>query len=133
MSQIRLHHFAVCANIKTASDSIFFRRRTMIVVRLREAMEAYRHTYGKRWTYSSLSRATGISVQTLNSIANTKGYGTSFHALDTLCRVLKTEPCQILAYDPSRPHPKSPRKTKKAARPKAPAKKRKKKTKGKSA
>ena len=82
----------------------------MIIVKLREAMEAHRHAYGKRWTYEALAKATGISSQTLNSIANTEGYGTSFHALDRLCEVLKTEPAKILAYDPIRPHPKSPRK-----------------------
>ena len=46
----------------------------MIVVKLRDAMEAYRRRTGQRMTYARLAEQTGISQSTLRSIGSDLTY-----------------------------------------------------------
>lgn len=69
----------------------------MIVIKLREAMERYRQRTGIRLTYESLSEQTGISVDTLQSMATRKGYNTRLTMIEKLCLALKCSPGELLA------------------------------------
>lgn len=71
----------------------------MIVVKLREAMEAHRRRSGVRVTYESLSKETGISVATLQSLAARPGYNTRLSTIGKLCRALDCVPGDLLELD----------------------------------
>jgi DNA-binding Xre family transcriptional regulator len=60
----------------------------VIVVKLREAMEAYRRRTGERVTYAKLSVMAGISQETLRSIGSRLGYTPTFANVEKLCRAL---------------------------------------------
>lgn len=68
----------------------------MIVVKLREAMEAHRRRTGVRVTYESLSRETGISIATLQSLAARSGYNTRLSTIAKICRALSCAPGSLL-------------------------------------
>lgn len=68
----------------------------MIVVKLREAMEAHRRRTGNRLTYEALSAQTGISGATLQSLAVRPGYNTRLSTIEKLCRVLGCTPGELL-------------------------------------
>ena len=80
----------------------------MIVVKLKEAIEAYKVRKGlRRFTYRDLSEATGVPYGTIQAIGNREAYSTTFYTLDRICRALETTPGAILHYDPDIPHPKA--------------------------
>lgn len=60
----------------------------MIAVRLREAMEAYRERTGHRITYDQLAERTGLSRDTIQSIASRPGYGTTLESIERLALAL---------------------------------------------
>jgi DNA-binding Xre family transcriptional regulator len=60
----------------------------MIVIKLREAMEAYRRRTGQRVTYEDLAERTGIAHSTLRSIGSRLGYHPTFANVEKLCRAL---------------------------------------------
>ena len=60
----------------------------MIVVKLREAMEAHRRRTGIRLTYETLAEQTGISCNTLQSLAARPGYNTRLSTIEKLCHAL---------------------------------------------
>lgn len=68
----------------------------MIVIRLREALETYRQRTGARLTYDSLAAQTGISVNTLQSLATRAGYNTRLTTVEKLCRALACTPGDLL-------------------------------------
>jgi len=68
----------------------------MIKVKLREAMENFRRQTGVRLTYDSLAEQTGISVDTLQSLATRTSYNTRLTTVEKLCRVLDCLPGDIL-------------------------------------
>ena len=80
----------------------------MILVKLKEAIEAYKTRKGlRKFTYRDLSEASGVPYGTIQAIGNREVYSTTFHTLDRICRALETTPCEILHYDPDTPHPKA--------------------------
>lgn len=66
------------------------------MVKLREAMETYRLRTGVRLTYASLSRQTGISQATLQSLAARRGYNTRLSTVARLCASLECTPAELL-------------------------------------
>lgn len=72
---------------------------TMIHVKLREVMEAYRQRTGVRLTYEIISEQTGIAVATLQSLAARPGYNTRLSTVEKLCRVLECLPGDLLELD----------------------------------
>lgn len=68
----------------------------MMNVKLREAMETYRRRTGTRLTYDALSVMTGISVNTLQSLAARPGYNTRLSTIEKLCCALECSPGDIL-------------------------------------
>jgi DNA-binding Xre family transcriptional regulator len=67
-----------------------------LVVKLREAMVAYRRRTGVRLTYASLSRLTGVSKATLQSLGTRRGYNTRLSTVARLCQVLECAPGDLL-------------------------------------
>lgn len=59
-------------------------------------MESYRRRTGVRLTYASLSRATGISQATLQSLAARRSYNTRLSTIAKLCTALDCTPADLL-------------------------------------
>lgn len=68
----------------------------MIIVKLRDAMEAYRRRTGIRLTYECLSQRTGIAITTLQSLASRPGYNTRLSTIESLCNALECNPGDLL-------------------------------------
>ena len=71
----------------------------MIRVKLREAMESHRLRTGERMTYERLAQLTGLSRQTLESVASRPGYNSTVDTIDRLCRALNCKPGDLLVLD----------------------------------
>jgi DNA-binding Xre family transcriptional regulator len=78
----------------------------MIVVKLREAMEAYRRRTGERMTYEKLAALTGISVGTLESIGSRLAYTPTFANVEKLCRTLDVPLHEMVEMIDDPPKPK---------------------------
>lgn len=78
----------------------------MIVVKLRAAMESYRHRTNRRMTYAELADKAGVSVQTLSSIGSRRGYKPGLDTIEKICRVLDLTPGDLLEMIDDPPKPK---------------------------
>lgn len=72
----------------------------MLRVLLREVMEDHRRRTGERITYECLAQRTGLSRQTLESIASRETYNTTLDTISKLCRALRCQPGDLLALTP---------------------------------
>ena len=70
-------------------DTFVFQVAPVIVVNLREAMEAHRRRTGERMTYERLADLTGIAHSTLRSIGSRLGYRPTLANVEKLCRTLE--------------------------------------------
>ncbi|MGE0282185.1 MAG: helix-turn-helix domain-containing protein [Rhizobiaceae bacterium] len=77
----------------------------MICVKLREAIESHRRKTGVRLTYDSLSKQTGVSVNTLQSLATRPTYNTRLSTIEKLCRALSCTPGDLLELVHDREEP----------------------------
>ncbi len=68
----------------------------MLVVKLRDAMEAYRRRTGERMTYAKLAERTGISASTLRTIGSNLAYHPTFASVERICRALDVSPGDLL-------------------------------------
>lgn len=71
----------------------------MLRVKLREAMEEYRHRTGDRMTYERLARLTGLACATLQSLASRPDYNTRLSTIAKLCLALDCQPGTLLELD----------------------------------
>jgi len=71
----------------------------VIRVKLREAMESHRRRTGERMTYEHLAKLTGLSRQTLESLASRPGYNSTLDTIAKLCRALHCQPGDLLVLD----------------------------------
>ena len=78
----------------------------MIVVKLREAMEAYRRRTGKRITYGRLAESTGIALGTLQQIGSRLDYHPTLANVEKLCRALDVPLHDMLEMIDDPPKPK---------------------------
>ena len=85
----------------------------MIVVKLREAMEAYRRRSGQRMTYEQLAELTGIAHSTLRSIGSRLGYRPALGNIERICRALDVTPGDLLELIDDPPKAKRKRTAKK--------------------
>ena len=69
---------------------------SMIRVKLREAMDAYRQRTGIKLTYELLAEQTGIALTTLQSLAARPGYNTRLSTIEKLCVALQCSPGDLL-------------------------------------
>lgn len=89
----------------------------MIVVKLREAMEAYRRKTGKRMTYDHLAQLTGIALGTLQQIGSRLDYHPILGNVEKLCLALGVPLHDMLEMIPDPPKPKRRTKKHKTKRP----------------
>ena len=75
----------------------------MIIIKLKEAMQAYRRRTARKLTYATLHEATGISIQALSSMANREDYNPTVGNIDKVCRELGVTPAELLEYVPTEP------------------------------
>lgn len=84
---------------------------SVIVVKIREAMERYRYRTGERLTYEKLSDRTGIARPTIEAIATRPGYNPTLATIEKLCRALECQPGDLLEMLPDPPEPNRPQHT----------------------
>jgi DNA-binding Xre family transcriptional regulator len=68
----------------------------MIRLNLREALQEHRRKTGERLTYHALAERTGLSVDTLQSLAARPSYNTRLSTVEKICRVLNCLPGDLL-------------------------------------
>jgi DNA-binding Xre family transcriptional regulator len=78
----------------------------VIVVKLREAMEACRRRTGVRITYEHLAQSTGIAVGTLQQIGSRLDYHPTLANVEKLCRALEVSLHDMLEMIDDPPKPK---------------------------
>ncbi|MES9907192.1 MAG: helix-turn-helix transcriptional regulator [Candidatus Thiodiazotropha sp.] len=71
----------------------------MIHVRLKEAIERYKTSSGRKLTYQMLADRTGIAPDTLQSLATRPAYNTTLNTIEKLCLALNCEPGDLLSLD----------------------------------
>lgn len=69
----------------------------MIIVRLKEMMEAHRQRTGERLTYQELADRIGIARTTLESIASRSDYNAGLRTIARLCAALECTPGELLS------------------------------------
>ena len=89
-------------------------------------MERYRHRTGKRLTYASLAKLSGVGEGTLNSVGSRIGYNVTLKTVEKIRHTLDIPLHEFLELvdDPPDLEPEpSPKKTKKKKKKKTPKKK----------
>ncbi len=76
----------------------------MLIIRLKEAMERHEVETGEKVTYQVLADRTGISVDTLQSIATRHAYNTTLSTVEKLCNALNCPPGQLLILESEEPN-----------------------------
>lgn len=82
----------------------------MLVVKLKDAMEAHRRRTGKRMTYADLAERTGISHATLRTIGSVLAYHPTLANIERICKALDVTPGDMLEIIPDPPKPKRAKK-----------------------
>jgi DNA-binding Xre family transcriptional regulator len=78
----------------------------MLVVKLKDAMEAYRRRTGQRMTYAELAERTGISHATLRTIGSVLAYHPTLANIERICKALDVTPGDLLEIIVDPPKPK---------------------------
>ena len=78
------------------SRTLYCQYRKLIRILLREAIERYQQRTGVRLTYKILAEQTGISAETLQSLAARPGYNTRLSTVERLCLALECSPGELL-------------------------------------
>ena len=66
-------------------------------------MDDHRRRTGERMTYERLAQRTGLSRQTLESVASRPNYNSTLDTIAKLCRALGCQPGDLLVLDPEEP------------------------------
>ena len=88
----------------------------MLVVKLKDVMEAYRRRTGERMTYAELAERTGISHATLRTIGSVLAYHPTLANVERICKALDVTPGDMLEIIPDPPKKKRKAKKKKTKR-----------------
>jgi len=75
----------------------------VIAVKLRAAIERFRHRTGKRLTYEALALRTGLSTATLEALSSRPDYNTTISTIEKLCAALDCTPGDLLELIPDSP------------------------------
>ena len=67
-------------------------------------MDDHRRRTGERMTYERLAQRTGLSRQTLESVASRPSYNSTLDTIAKLCRALGCQPGDLLVLDPEEPN-----------------------------
>ena len=66
-------------------------------------MDDHRRRTGDRMTYERLARLTGLSRQTLASVASRPSYNSTLSTIAKLCHALGCQPGDLLTLDSEKP------------------------------
>ncbi len=88
----------------------------MLVVKLKDAMEAHRRRTGQRMTYAELAERTGISHATLRTIGSVLAYHPTLANIERICKALDVTPGDLLEVIDDPPKPKRARTSKKKSK-----------------
>jgi DNA-binding Xre family transcriptional regulator len=80
--------------------------RHMVVIKLREAILAYKRGTGERMTYRILAERTGIAEGTLEVMGSRTDYNATIHTLEKICLVLDVTFGELLEIVPDAPKAK---------------------------
>ena len=69
-----------------------------ITIRLRECMDDFEARTGEHVTYPDLAAATGLSEETIQSIATRSNYNATLRVLERLCAALRCSPVELLDW-----------------------------------
>ena len=72
----------------------------MIRYRLRERIADYEFESGRKLTYTEIARETGVTRVTLSKLATKRGYTTTTHVLDRLCKFFNCDVGDLAEYVP---------------------------------
>jgi putative transcriptional regulator len=70
-----------------------------LCIRLREALDLYEARTGQRVTYAALATATGLSVDTIQSIASRPDYNATLEVVEKLCVALQVSVDELIGWD----------------------------------
>jgi DNA-binding Xre family transcriptional regulator len=87
-----------------------------IVIKLREAMLAYKRRTGERMTYALLAERTGIAQGTLRNIGSQPTYNATIATLTSICIALDVTPGDLLELIDDPPKAKRRARRKKGGR-----------------
>lgn len=65
---------------------------------LKDALSAYEAKTGIRLTYEELSNLSGVSVDTLKSIANRAGYNATFQTVSAIGNSMHIDPIKFMTW-----------------------------------
>lgn len=68
-------------------------------IRLRECLELYEQRTGRRLSYRELAKRSGVSENTLESIASRPSYNATLKTIDKICNALGVSPAEMLAWE----------------------------------
>ena len=72
----------------------------VLIVRLKEMMEAYRQKTGERLTYQELADRVGVARTTIESIASRPDYNAGLRTIARICAALECAPGELLSLLP---------------------------------
>jgi DNA-binding Xre family transcriptional regulator len=78
-----------------------------IVIKLREAVLAFKRRTGERMTYDILAQRTGLAKGTLHNIGSQRNYNATLNTIALICRELGVMPGELLEFVDEPPEPKS--------------------------
>ena len=84
-----------------------------IVIKLREAVVAFKQRTGERMTYDVLAERTGLAKGTLHNIGSQRNYNATLKTLALICKELGVTPGDLLELIDDWPKPKRKRTGKK--------------------
>ena len=87
-----------------------------IVIKLREAVLAFKRRTGERMTYDLLAERTGLAKGTLHNIGAERNYNATLKTIAVICNELDVTPGDLLELIDDRPQAKRTARKKKRAR-----------------
>jgi putative transcriptional regulator len=67
-------------------------------IRLRECLDLYERRTGRRMTYPELAKKSGLSEETVQSIATRRTYNATLKTIERLCVALRVTPAELLDW-----------------------------------
>ena len=75
--------------------------RQVIVVRLREMIQAFTNRTGQKLTYADLAARSGVARATIESLASRGGYNATLATIDKLCDALDCGLIDLVHHEPT--------------------------------
>jgi DNA-binding Xre family transcriptional regulator len=80
------------------NDLVVCHMGARIIIKLREAVLAYKRRTGERMTYAILAERTGLAQGTLHNIGGQRSYNATLKTIALICRELGVTPGELLTF-----------------------------------